>query len=306
MVQPLQASNSVTTVENGDILTEKSQETSPSFVREETNSEEYNYGTVPSNVGSSHIETSDSSNTDGEISSVLKTANLHDDKHILQDKSKDSSSVSLTTKLDSIITSSANNINTNGIRGSQIAIPSYKDSCVTKPNVKITSTSKVESLRSESKTSKHTTLRMYSSRSCRSELDLASISEANREKLLDAFLPDIRRVHARMSFEHRTRPFNLNHEGLKNVQIRAKTAAGEQRFLREHRDETLGRGRKAASNITPRPAWVVKDVSINAVHERLFPGEGPTMYAYVKRQQWDYIDRRPGMKRVLPKRSHTK
>lgn len=147
--------------------------------------------------------------------------------------------------------------------------------------------------------------RMMSSRSCRSELDLVSIGENNREKLLAAFLPDIRRVHSKMSYEHRVRPFNLNHERLKSVQIRAKTA-GDARQLRETRNETLGRGRQAASNITPRPAWIVKDVPVNAIHDRLYPGEGPTMYAYVKRQQWDYRDRRPGMKRVLPKRSHTK
>lgn len=226
-----------------------------------------------------------------------------EDSKVLRETS--SESVGLRSKLDyNTRTWSTNNNNINGMNSQASSSSFREDSYTSKSGMKLGSSSRQTSTRSESKNSKNSK-RMNSSRSCRSEMDLVSMGEQNRERLLDAFLPDIRRVHARMSYEHRVRPFNLNHEGLKNVQIRAKTA-GEPRYLREHRDETLGRGRKAASNITPRPAWLVKDVPVNAVQDRLFPGEGPAMYAYVKRQQWDYIDRRTGMKRVLPKRTHTK
>lgn len=140
--------------------------------------------------------------------------------------------------------------------------------------------------------------------SCRSALDLGSINEQNRERLLDAFLPDIRRVHSRMGFEYRVRPFNLNQERLKSVQIRAKTA-WDYRHLREHSDETLGHGGKAATSITPRPAWVAKELPVNSMNDKLFPEEGPAMYAYVKTQLWDYKDKRY-MQRATPKRAHNK
>jgi hypothetical protein len=147
-------------------------------------------------------------------------------------------------------------------------------------------------------------LETQASNKCRSALDLESISEQNRERLLDAFLPDIRRIHSRMGYEYRVRPFNLNHERLKSVQIRAKTA-WDYRHLREHCDETLGHGGKAATSITPRPAWVAKELPVNSMNDKLFPEEGPSMCAYVKRQLWDYRDRRY-MQRATPKRSHNK
>ena len=141
-------------------------------------------------------------------------------------------------------------------------------------------------------------------KSCYSALDLRSIGEQNRERLLDAFLPDIRQIHSRMGYEYRVRPFNLNQEKLKSVQIRAKTA-WDYRYLREHPDQTLGHGGKAATSITPRPAWVVKELPVNSMNDNLFPEEGPTMCAYIKRPLWYYKDRRY-MQRATPKRSHNK
>lgn len=142
-------------------------------------------------------------------------------------------------------------------------------------------------------------------KSCRSELDMSLMNEQNREKLIEAFLPDIRRIHARMGYSHRVRPFNLNQEKLKTVQIRAKTSWLRSE-LREHSDHTLGSGAKAANSTTPRPAWDVKELPINSVNDRLFPGDTPVLTAYVKRQDWNYKDLRSSLDRPLPKTTRDK
>lgn len=139
-------------------------------------------------------------------------------------------------------------------------------------------------------------------KSCRSEIDMALMSEQNREKLIEAFLPDLRRNHTRMGYLHRVRPFNLNQENLKTVQIRAKTASYN-RDLREHSDVSLGCGRKAANSTMPRPRWAVKSLPVNSANDTLFPDAPPQMVAFVKRQQWNYSDGRISLDRPLPKRS---
>lgn len=129
------------------------------------------------------------------------------------------------------------------------------------------------------------------------------MSEQNREKLIEAFLPDLRKNHTRMGYSHRVRPFNLNQEKLKTVQIRAKTSSYN-RDLREHSDVSLGCGRKAANSTTPRPRWAVKPLPVNSANDTLiFPDAPPQMIAFVKRQQWNYIDGRISHDRPLPKRS---
>lgn len=139
-------------------------------------------------------------------------------------------------------------------------------------------------------------------KSCRSEIDMTLMSEQNREKLIEAFLPDLRKNHTRMGYSHRVRPFNLNQEKLKTVQIRAKTSSYN-RDLREHSDVSLGCGRKAANSTTPRPRWAVKPLPVNSANDTLFPDAPPQMIAFVKRQQWNYIDGRISHDRPLPKRS---
>ena len=139
-------------------------------------------------------------------------------------------------------------------------------------------------------------------KSCRSEIDMSLMSEHNREKLIEAFLPDLRKNHTRMGYLHRVRPFNLNQEKLKTVQIRAKTASNS-RDLREHSDISLGCGRKAANSTTPRPCWAVKPLPVNSANDTLFPDAPPQMIAFVKRQQWNYNDGRLLLDRPLPKRS---
>lgn len=142
-------------------------------------------------------------------------------------------------------------------------------------------------------------------KSCRSEIDMLLMSEQNREKLIEAFLPDLRKNHTRMGYLHRVLPFNLNQEKLKTVQIRAKTASYN-RDLREHSDISLGCGRKAANSTTPRPRWAVKPLPINSANDTLFPDVPPQMTAFVKRQQWNYSDGRIFLDRPLPKRSTDK
>ncbi|KAL9971174.1 hypothetical protein ACROYT_G023665 [Oculina patagonica] len=139
-------------------------------------------------------------------------------------------------------------------------------------------------------------------KSCRSEIDMTLMNEQNREKLIETFLPDLRKNHTRMGFLHRVRPFNLNQEKLKTVQIRAKTASYN-RDLREHSDISFGCGRKAANSITPRPRWAVKPIPMNSANDRLCPDAPPQMVAFVKRQQWNYSDGRLSLDRPLPKRS---
>lgn len=139
-------------------------------------------------------------------------------------------------------------------------------------------------------------------KSCRSEIDMTLMSEQNREKLIEAFLPDLRKNHARMGFLHRVRPFNLNQEKLKTVQIRSKTASYN-RDLREHSDISLGCGKKAANSTTPRPRWAVKPIPMNSANDRLCPDAPPPMVTFVKRQQWNYSDGRLCLDRPLPKRS---
>lgn len=139
-------------------------------------------------------------------------------------------------------------------------------------------------------------------KSCRSEIDMTLMSEQNREKLIDAFLPDLRKNHTRMGYLHRVRPFNLNRENLKTVQIRAKSLSYN-RDLREHSEMSLGFGRKAANSTTPRPRWAVKPLPVNSANDRLCPDEPPQMVAFVKRQQWNYSDKRVSLDRALPKRS---
>ncbi|CAH3044986.1 unnamed protein product [Porites evermanni] len=139
-------------------------------------------------------------------------------------------------------------------------------------------------------------------KSCRSEIDMTLMSEQNREKLIEAFLPDLRKNHTRMGYLHRVRPFNLNQENLKTVQIRAKSLSYN-RDLREHSDMSLGCGRKAANSTTPRPRWAVKPLPVNSANDRLCPEEPPQMVAFVKRQQWNYSDKRASLDRALPKRS---
>ena len=140
-------------------------------------------------------------------------------------------------------------------------------------------------------------------KSHRSEIDMTMMNEQNRERLIEAFLPDLRKNHTRMGYMHRGRPFNLNQEKLKTVQIRAKTASYK-RDLREHSDVSLGCGRKAAANsTTPRPRWAVKPLPMNSANDRLCPDVPPQMVAFVKRQQWNYSDGRSSLHRPLPKRS---
>lgn len=142
-------------------------------------------------------------------------------------------------------------------------------------------------------------------KSCRSELDMTVMNENNRERLIEAFLPDLRKNHTRMGYIHRVRPFNLNQEKLKTVQIRAKTASYN-RDLREHSNMSLGRGRKAANSTTPRPKWAVKPIPMNSANDRLCPDVPPQTLAFVKRQQWNYSDGRSFLDRPLPKRSPDK
>ena len=139
-------------------------------------------------------------------------------------------------------------------------------------------------------------------KSCRSEIDMTLMSEQNRDKLIEAFLPDLRKNHTRMGYLHRVRPFNLNQENLKTIQIRAKTASYN-RDLREHSDISLGCGRKAANSTTPRPRWSVKPLPVSSANDRLCPDAPPQMVAFVKRQQWNYSDGRTSLDRPLPKRS---
>ena len=139
-------------------------------------------------------------------------------------------------------------------------------------------------------------------KSCRSEIDMTLMSEQNREKLIEAFLPDLRKNHTRMGYLHRVRPFNLNQENLKTIQIRAKTASYD-RDLREHCDTSLGCGRKAANSTNPWPRWAVKPLPVNSANDRLCPDVSPQMVAFVKRQQWNYSDARTSLDRPLPKRS---
>ena len=139
-------------------------------------------------------------------------------------------------------------------------------------------------------------------KSCRSEIDMTLMSEQNRDKLIEAFLPDLRKNHTRMGYLHRVRPFNLNQENLKTVQIRAKSLSYN-RDLREHSEMSLGCGRKAANSTTPRPRWAVKPLPVNSANDRLCPDEPPQMVAFVKRQQWNYSDKRASLDRALPKRS---
>lgn len=139
-------------------------------------------------------------------------------------------------------------------------------------------------------------------KSCRSEIDMTMMNEQNRERLIEAFLPDLRKNHTRMGYLHRVRPFNLNQERLKTVQIRAKTASNS-RDLREHSNISLGRGRKAANSTTPRPKWAVKPIPMNSANDSLCPDAPPQMVAFVKRQQWNYRDGRLSLNRPLPKRS---
>ena len=139
-------------------------------------------------------------------------------------------------------------------------------------------------------------------KSCRSEMNLTEMNIHNRDKLIEAFLPDLRRQHIRMGFTHRVRPFNLNQEKLKTVQIRAKTASYD-RDLREHSDISLGLGRKAANNTTPNATWAVKPLPVNTANDRLCPDDSPRLLAFVKRQHWNYSDGRLMLKRPLPKRS---
>ena len=174
-------------------------------------------------------------------------------------------------------------------------------------NLKTSHRKDCEDRRSEQSVSTRTRSQTHSdvntskmSRSCRSELDMRLMSERNREKLLDAFLPDIRHIHTRMGYTHRVSPFNLNRENLKTVQIRAKTAWYNQRELREHPNVTLGSGSKAANSVTPRPAWGYKALPINHMNDRLFPYDVQNYSAYVKRQRWD-TDLR-GSERPLPRK----
>lgn len=139
-------------------------------------------------------------------------------------------------------------------------------------------------------------------KSCRSEIDMSVMDGQNRERLIEAFLPDLRKNHTRMGYLHRGRPFNLNQEKLKTVQIRAKTASYN-RDLREHSDVSLGCGRKAANSTTPRPRWAVKPLPMNSANDRLCPDAPPQMVAFVKRQLWNYSDGRSCLYRPLPKRS---
>lgn len=142
-------------------------------------------------------------------------------------------------------------------------------------------------------------------KSCRSELDMTVMNEHNRERLIEAFLPDLRKNHTRMGYIHRVQPFNLNQEKLRTVQIRAKTASYN-RDLREHSNISLGRGRKAANSTTPRPKWAVKPIPMNSSNDRLCPDITPQTVAFVKRHQWSYSDGRSFLDRPLPKRSPDK
>ncbi|KAJ7393373.1 hypothetical protein OS493_006344 [Desmophyllum pertusum] len=142
-------------------------------------------------------------------------------------------------------------------------------------------------------------------KSCRSEIDMTVMNEQNRDRLIEAFLPDLRKNHTRMGYLHRVRPFNMNQEKLKTVQIRAKTASYN-RDLREHSNRSLGCGRKAANSTTPRPKWAVKPIPMNSANDRLCPDAPPQMVAFVKRQQWNYSDGRLSLDRPLPKRSFDK
>lgn len=136
--------------------------------------------------------------------------------------------------------------------------------------------------------------------SSRSELDMSLISDRNREKLIDAFLPDIRRIHTRMGYTLKVNPFNLNQEKLKTVQIRAKTSFYNHRDLRENRNVTLGSGSKAANSVTPRPSWGYKSLPMNHTNDKLFPNDTQSFSAYVKRQRWDSDLR--GTQRPVPRK----
>lgn len=139
-------------------------------------------------------------------------------------------------------------------------------------------------------------------KSCRSEMNMSLLSENNREKLIKTFLPDLRKNHTRMAYCYRVQPFNLNQEKLKTVQIRAKTASYN-RDLREHKEISLGHGRKAANSTSPRPCWTVKPLPLNSANDSLFPDAPPHMAVFVKRQEWNFRDGRISLKRPLPKRS---
>ena len=162
------------------------------------------------------------------------------------------------------------------------------------------------SLRSQKTNTARSTQRTANSR--RSELDMSSMSEQNREKLLETFLPDIRRIHARMGYTQPVRPFNLNQENLKTVQLRAKTRGSVTRraMLREHSEFALGSGVKAANSTLPQPAWDVKELQINGMNDRLFPGQAQALTAYVKKQDWSYKDLRNLLDRPLPKKTRDK
>ena len=136
-------------------------------------------------------------------------------------------------------------------------------------------------------------------KSYRSEMDITDMSERNKTKLLDIFLPDIRRLHTRIGYTQRVNSFNLNQENLKTVQLRGKTAWCKERQLKEHRDVTLGSGRKAANSVSPRPCWGYKSLPIYYMNDRLFSNNGQSYSAYVKRQLWASDMR--GSERPLPR-----
>ena len=142
-------------------------------------------------------------------------------------------------------------------------------------------------------------------KSCRSKIDMSLLNENNREKLLAAFLPDLRKNHTRMGYLYRVQPFNLNQEKLRTVQIRAKTAPSN-RDLCEHKYGLLGYGRKAANSTTPRPCWAVKPLPFNSANDALFRDATPQMIVYVKQQKWNFSDGREFLDRPLPKRSTDK
>lgn len=139
---------------------------------------------------------------------------------------------------------------------------------------------------------------------CRSEMNMTVMSEQNKEKLFDIFLPDIRRMHTQIGYTHRVDTFNLNQENLHTVQIRAKTAWCKERELKEHHDVTLGSGGTAANSVTPRPCWGYKALPSNHMNGRLFLNDTQSYSAYVKRQRW-YIDTR-GSQRPLPRNQYGK